>query len=55
MLHELGHLPEENEEFEYRGRVFRVVEMHSRRISQVRVESVEEQQPTEDDGLEVSA
>ena len=55
VLHELGHLPAVDEEFEYGGRVFRVVEMHARRISQVRVASVKEERATEDDGLEVSA
>ena len=56
LLGELGHIPVAGESVRFEGRVFRVAEMAGRRIEKVRVEDqAEDQNATEDDGLEVAS
>jgi CBS domain containing-hemolysin-like protein len=61
VLSELGHLPVAGETVTHENRVFRVIEMAGRRISRIQVHVLRQQrettdgEPTEDDGLEVSA
>jgi CBS domain containing-hemolysin-like protein len=61
LLSEIGHIPVVGESSAHEGKVFRVLEMAGRRISRIEVQvelpesGPDRVQPTEDDGLEVSA